>query len=1522
MASSILTGDRRYGTVRGKFTVLGKVPKPINLPSQKLENRGLDPNVEIVPRGTLTWGSRAATPNAWASSASSSPHADENANSPVRGRPSSSGSGPRPSTSDSDKSNELNSKAWGQNSRPSSASGSFASNQLSLAPSRPRSAESRPVCSQLSRFAENSTENTVAWGSRTNSSGYAPSSGDFPPLGSENNSESHMQRGHSSHGRPASASGSSTQNERPELPCGDVNADRDSRNVDMQLTDSYPYGHGDIPLDIEKRKRDSQQGWAYPIADMPHPQFGNWHGPEVNTPDEVWHKGTAGGPFRPVGSAVTYPIEHFAYFRPQIQGLLPNPQSIPKPGGGLGCYYPENRDMHFPRQPPDSYMISSQQIITLTPGVQQTPQPIDGCHDSRANYFNSINSEVPCIGSPPDVGYLYDEKSNAHFRKFHMSYSSRAPNTDKEQAKSDQVDEIHEGQYVVLLKQDDDGGDHIVHEKREQSILSNCPHFEGSNQQEATSCQGNWRANSRNGEASSVSPTPGTGRSSEPVSDWEGHSSDDAYLTKSLGDLNDVTDESWMKKESNGTAPMHDEEQYSAIKRDSSLMEKIEVLNNKARIADHHIEGGQLSSKDAVKTLKDVNLQAKAPEKNTCIGDTLDGSCLASGIAQPASHKKRTSNEDTECRKVVLQPSESQVFKSTKSGGLENCRKTHHQIRRKGHFVQSGLDCRAKSGFTGSQGDDELVKRIAGRNSTKSSSPRDKDNYTVSEAPDFSMSQDIIEKQVLPNATNAEDGSLATKFAHSKDHHEIQAIATQHSKQLEERQVKELNTKSLTELEGLNRHIAHGFNQNFNNTTTTSKDFDHMQAFKSDSTPKTVGSVDESQRGNSAGNNSGSTSDPSLRSQYQSLSWEQDANNSGDVTRKSSRHFHESKFPKHKNVGYRRKQSTIQEKIQGQQPFSVMNVGRRSSVDVSMHHLECDSVLKIEDLPTQPKKKTNRTSKSKLKADEVSSRSSIQSSANNEENLENGPLNIGKTQSESLVEIKPDSAQSVIETLKNQCSRDEVGTPSTEELLQETDHYFRGSNHWKQQSSRPMRNQRGIKTGYKFHGSEAVMWAPVRPQNKTIQSDGTTLNHNNQIGDNFLEKDEHDTQNVAKTKRAEMERYVPKPAVKERLYQNSQQNLPCINQTAPCEVMVEPDFDGKSSVKQEFGSDATNGEVNKSNRRGKMHASWCQRHSAGLPPVSQSFCNEGSSSADVAGHLQPQQHHQSRGDSRAGSQLVYDDVRDKKLINDTGSAFPLTDINGLNCGTNVEKDETPALESAMLGNENARFSHEQKRWQPKFHSYPHSTGRGKRGMRSQRVASQGQRFDKEFRSQGTGNSLENVDANYSARITGGIEMRIAENQEADHAVPLNSVKTDPAELLDKLYNEELLRQDNQQEQPVSSAMCQHGTNNGHYGRGQGATYRAQYGGQDATMQNPNFSRGRKIGSQFEYQQIGSSDKPNDYSQQNFTDLEKHDSPRVHQTKNRGRGRNYYRHHGGGNRQFYVQTSRTAVCVTDQKNLAE
>lgn len=67
-----MMGDRsRTASSRRGMTVLGKipaVPKPINLPSQKLENRGLDPSVNLVPKGSLTWGSSkpTTTPSAWA----------------------------------------------------------------------------------------------------------------------------------------------------------------------------------------------------------------------------------------------------------------------------------------------------------------------------------------------------------------------------------------------------------------------------------------------------------------------------------------------------------------------------------------------------------------------------------------------------------------------------------------------------------------------------------------------------------------------------------------------------------------------------------------------------------------------------------------------------------------------------------------------------------------------------------------------------------------------------------------------------------------------------------------------------------------------------------------------------------------------------------------------------------------------------------------------------------------------------------------------------------------------------------------------------------------------------------------------------------------------------------------------------------------------------------------------------------------------------------------------------------------
>lgn len=95
-----------------------------------------------------------------------SPNADGDTISPshLSARPSSSGSCTRPSTAGSDRTHEPTANSWTPNSRPSSASGTLASNQTSSTSLRPRSAETRPNSSQLSRFAEPVSESSVAWG--------------------------------------------------------------------------------------------------------------------------------------------------------------------------------------------------------------------------------------------------------------------------------------------------------------------------------------------------------------------------------------------------------------------------------------------------------------------------------------------------------------------------------------------------------------------------------------------------------------------------------------------------------------------------------------------------------------------------------------------------------------------------------------------------------------------------------------------------------------------------------------------------------------------------------------------------------------------------------------------------------------------------------------------------------------------------------------------------------------------------------------------------------------------------------------------------------------------------------------------------------------------------------------------------------------------------------------------------------------------------------------------------------------
>eukprot|EP00252_Welwitschia_mirabilis_P006696 TRINITY_DN17590_c0_g1_i1.p1 TRINITY_DN17590_c0_g1~~TRINITY_DN17590_c0_g1_i1.p1 ORF type:complete len:1804 (+),score=395.43 TRINITY_DN17590_c0_g1_i1:250-5661(+) len=280
----MLTGEKRgVSTRRGGMTVLGKVavPKPINLPSQRLENRGLDPNVEIVPKGTLSWGNAGRSPptsgNAWGTSLTSA-HTTAgpwNRNNAPTARPSSGGSGTRPSTAGSDQSHEPPTpSAWGFTlSRPSSASGALGQSRSHSTANRPCSAEARPGSSQRSRFAESTADPGIVWGSsggsqklREGSYHHAQfnlTSVDFPTLGSGKNPDLRPQQGagNATSFRSLSTSESLAQESlhasSPDLPKAAI-----SRSTVSQLkgsADTWKREHTSHPRDVPQGDEGNQQ---------------------------------------------------------------------------------------------------------------------------------------------------------------------------------------------------------------------------------------------------------------------------------------------------------------------------------------------------------------------------------------------------------------------------------------------------------------------------------------------------------------------------------------------------------------------------------------------------------------------------------------------------------------------------------------------------------------------------------------------------------------------------------------------------------------------------------------------------------------------------------------------------------------------------------------------------------------------------------------------------------------------------------------------------------------------------------------------------------------------------------------------------------------------------------------------------------------------------------------------------------------------------------------------------------------
>nr|XP_015882618.2 protein MODIFIER OF SNC1 1 [Ziziphus jujuba var. spinosa] len=1261
MASSMYSGDRRWK--RGTLTPIGKivVPKPINLPSQRLENHGLDPSVEIVPKGTLSWGSKSSSAsNAWGSSSLSPTGGGTGSPTHLSGRPS-SGSGTRPSTASSDRIHEPIANTSGQNSRPSSASGALATNQTSLTSLRPRSAETRPGSSQLSRFAEPS-EHSVAWNAAGTAEklGVMPpkndefslTSGDFPTLGSakENSGKNADSQDQRLHGRPGSSSGGGTTKERIETSvAGDasVHANAKSGTVNSWKRDNPPYSDDGGRPGMEKWQGNSQ---PYPNASVPSQHYDAWHGAPLNNPQGgVWFRGPPGGPpggpgGPPYGNPVApggFPMEPFPYYRPQIPAAgLANPQPVPPPVAGPRGHHPMNGDMYRPHMP-DAYMRPG---MPIRPGFYHGPVPFEGYYNPPMGYCSSNERDVPFMGmaAGPSVYNRYSgqntpEPGNSHGRSTGHGPANQTLIAEKVESGHPQDTR---GPYKVLLKQHD-GWDGKNEEQRSEGS--------GGDQPRASSWENNWRPDHRNdGERDLRKPALGEEASSQTFDDQCTSASVPAQVKShgSAGNMKPVDDISVKKLETEalGLSKTHP---LPAGAKDSSLIQKIEGLNAKARASDGRSDGTSISSGD--RQLNKFQGNPKAHQTET---------------AAHASHVSGISGGDKR-------------LDATAGVRTTMSRRSTQGMQGKGDYHGRG----------------RLNTQEADRWQNKSS------NADSPVIPSTHLETSNVEHA---HHTSVEATEKPASYPHGRgegesvppdlDSNDSQAqrakmreLARQRTRQLqeeeEERTRKQL-AKAHAKLEELNRrtHAVEGSTQKLENASSAiqSKQEESQTSGETVIAGRRYGPTKSalgSKLNNVAEFNEGSATrfeespissseqfldaPKSSRREHvmmheQSVPLQREDTGANSAHHNFSSQVHESNSSKPRRMGFKQKQTNPSEKISTEKFVSAatsINEALKNQSDaadqvtvslgvaVNEVVLTGDSSLPVNsnanaDSSGHARKKNNRNGKNKHKVEDASPVAALPSSAS-KENIANTSVDGGKPKAAKF-ELDPSSFQLPTISKGADQSTDQHSSLPNEEI------HGRVNNQWKPQQSRRMpRNPPVNRSTERSHGSDAVVWAPVRSQSKTEVTDEASPK-NVVEAVSVAVKSDHQVQNNSKNKRAEMERYVPKPVAKEMAQQGSshQPLAATINQTASDETTVRadtgsqgvdsPQSAGVAVGKAGYATESMNGS-SRQNKQGKAHGSWWQRVSTESTSV-QGLQDGPTNASNLGQYVQKSNEHSQRPD--------------------------------------------------------------------------------------------------------------------------------------------------------------------------------------------------------------------------------------------------------------------------------------------------
>ncbi|KAK7330510.1 hypothetical protein VNO77_24705 [Canavalia gladiata] len=1304
MTSSMLSGERRWASSRRSgMTVLGKVavPKPINLPSQRLENHGLDPNVEIVPKGTLSWGSKSSSSaaNAWGSS-SLSPNTDGGTSSPshLSARPSSGGSGTRPSTAGSDRVLEPTSNSWGSNSRPSSASGALSTNQSSLTSLRPRSAETRPGSSQLSRFAEPLSENSGAWNAvrtteklgvtQPKNDEFSLSSGDFPTLGSDKDKSvlnSEFQD-HSSQARPGSSSGLRKEiNETSVIDDVPVNANIKGGTVNSWRRDYQAYNEDGVRPGIEKWQGNSQ---PYPNTGIPPQHYEAWHGPPVNNPQGcVWFRGPPpsgppyGNPVPPSG----FPIEPFPYYRPHMPPTgLANPPPVPPPGAGPRGHH-KNGDVFRPHIP-DAFIRPG---IPIRPGFYPGSMPYDGYYSPPMGYCNSNERDVPFMGmtaGPP----VYNRYSNqnppepGNSQGISGGYGNAGKQLAPEQVESNHPPDIA-GPYRVLLKQHESDGKNEP-TNWEDAEPTNASYVDGRAQARTTVWENEQRSNYRKEQMDLRTSAHGE---EVPPQTLENQVSSSSVIKvkfpESSGNIKRHDDISARKVD--GAASVETLPRPSASK-DASLIQKIEGLNAKAR---------DNSSARIREEQRNKFYAGSAPmnvENAVGVDVVFPARTHATEVIDPAHREAGASGAEKN-------------FESLPFSGTATSRRTAQGMQGRG-------DHRNKGRSNNQDADGWRKKSVVEDSSAPPGVQLEASNVLVG---DHRISVETYDRSGSYNQARHIGESVQAR-SDPPDNHEQRAkmkeLAKQRTKQLqeeEEERTRRQKAKALAKLDELNRRSQAGegsTQQEYVTRSAIQNNQEELQPSESTTAAGKFGVVSSAVNCNAnivCQINEPNTSkvekspifsiEPHVESlknsgkepilnHNQSLALHQDVD-SVDATNASQ--VHSNTVSKQKRMSYKQKQNLPLEKTSREKFVSITSTASKIENETVVDVSKSSGIVPNEvgsacasDLPMNSaavvessvnlKKKNSRNGRNKQKFEESSSSAALPLAIPKEANLSKSSVENDKSKASDL-DLDQGSLQSA------PLSKEQNQFSEQHKYLANEESHSRMNSQWKSQHSRRMpRNMQANRPTEKPHGSDAVMWAPVKPLNRTEVTDESSEKSKFEAV-NSLKSDQlgHNSKN----KRAEMERYIPKPVAKEMAQQGNVQQVASSICQAPTDDSigrVDSELQGPQTAQHtNLVGKVSSGMESKSRdsrhtKQGKVHGSWRQRNSSESMNVHDGLDHDLNSESIVQ---RPTEHHHDK------SEISF--VKGQtKHFNDSG------DIDGSN---NSNNNDSAALVSVPVFKDHA-----------------------------------------------------------------------------------------------------------------------------------------------------------------------------------------------------------------------------------------